>query len=175
MNLDDLSNTIEREVHVLHDISHETYERIINVINEEEFLKTPVEADDSKTFLISKLKPFSYKLLQYLIARLDNVSNDTLQHILSIVLINAFKTFPDNTDIYLMYCIKRVDKDKDKFIQDCLKDIKTRMNTEKKVYLNILLCFITFVIVIAGVCFLNKLNVKDKIASKINSKQKTSV
>lgn len=165
-NLDDLSKTIEREVHILHDISHETYERITNVVNDNESIKDPVNIRDSKTIIISKLKPFSYKLLQFIIARLDNVSKKTLHHIISVVLVKAFKFFPDNTDIYLMFCIKSLDADKDKFIKECLKDIVNRMDDEKKIYLNMLLCFISFVVIITGLCFVSKLNKKRKEIKK---------
>ena len=162
MNLDELSKTIEREVHVIHDISHETYGRITNVINDNDSIKNPINIHDSKTILISKLKPFSYKLLQYIIARLNNVSEKTLHHVLSVVLVKAFKFFPENTDIYLMFCIKSIDADKDKFIKECLKDIVNRMDDEKKIYLNMLLCFISFIVIIAGLCFISKLNEKRK-------------
>lgn len=165
-NLDDLSKTIEREVHILHDISHETYERITNIVNDNESIKDPVNIRDSKTIIISKLKPFSYKLMQFIIARLSNVSEKTLHHIISVVLVKAFKFFPDNTDIYLMFCIKSLDADKDKFIKECLKDIVNRMDDEKKIYLNMLICFISFVVIITGLCFVSKLNTKRKEIKK---------
>lgn len=161
-NLDDLSKTIEREVHVIHDISHETYERITNIVSDNDSIKNPINIYDSKTILISKLKPFSYKLLQYIIARLNNVSEKTLHHVLSVVLVKAFKFFPENTDIYLMFCIKSIDADKDKFIKECLKDIVNRMDDEKKIYLNMLLCFISFIVIITGLCFVSNLNAKRK-------------
>ena len=168
MSLDDLSKTIEIEVHVIHDISNETFKRINDIINDTDSIKNPIDITDSKTILIPKLKPFSYKLLHHIIARLDNVTEKTLRHILSVILVKAFKFFPENTDIYLMYCIKTIDNDKDKFVKDCLKDVFNRMNNEKKIYLNVLLCFISFVVIIAGLCFISKLNEKRKKRKIIN-------
>ena len=167
MNLDNLSENIEREIHVLHDISHETYKRIIEAVNDNKSIGDPINIHDSKIILISKLKPFSYKLIQFLIARLNDVSEKTLHHIISVVLVKAFKFFPNNTDIYLMFCIKRIDKDKDEFVKECLRDVVNRMDNEKKIYLNILLCFISFVVIISGLCFISKLNAKRKNRIKL--------
>lgn len=166
MNLNNLSETIEREIHVIHDISQETYNRIFNIINEDTSVKDPIDINDEKTILITKLKPFSYKLLRYLIARLSNITEKTLQHIISVILVKAFKFFPVNTDIYLIYCIKRIDKDKDGFVKECLRDVINKMDNEKKIYLNMLLCFISFVVIIGSLCFINKVNEKRREVEK---------
>ena len=157
MNLDELSKTIEIEVHVLHDLKHETYSRLKDVIDMDPSIHDTIQVNDFDEDLVTKLNGYSYKLLYYLVMRLNDVSDDNVRHIVSVVLLKGFKYFPNNVDLYLAYCIKQIDEDKDKFVKSCLKDVIHKIDNERKIYLNILLAMIVLIVIIGGLCFISML------------------
>ena len=157
MNLDKLSNDIESEVHAIHDISRETHESILSVVENNKINDEIIDANEFETYMIENLRPFSKKILQYIRVRLQDINKDLINHIINVILIKANRIFPNNTDIYLMYCLKELDNNKDKFIRKCLSDITKKMESTEQYYLRIFFYFATFIAIVGSICFINKL------------------
>ena len=162
-DLDLLSKNIEIEIHVLHDITPETYRQLSTIVESNENFNKSIEINDSNIISTSKLKPFSYKLLQYILERLENVDDKKIHHIIRVILTKAFMMFPNNTDIFIAYCVKKLDEDKDKFIEECLDDVIRKMDRAKKLSTTILFCIITVIVIVSGLCIINNMKKNNEL------------
>lgn len=124
-NLNTLSDIIENEIHATHSISDETYRKIQDVVEATD-AKLPLNVRDSHVKLILSLNPLSFKMFQYLIATMENVIPEArrkvIKHVANVVLAKSFKYFPNNTDIYIAYSLRRIIDDRERFIQECMED-----------------------------------------------------
>lgn len=152
--LDNLSLLIENEIHATHSISDETYAKIINVIDSVNDIHKPINCRDSRLKLILSLNPLSFKMFQYAVATMEQVlpepKEKVINHISNVVLTKAFKYFPNNTEIYVAYAMRRIIDDRDKFIKECMED-KVINAENKSTWVGNYLSWLMFILILAVV------------------------
>ena len=123
---DELSQMIENEIHSTHSISDKLWQQLKTTVESVENINEPHNVRDKQLKSVMELNPLSFKLFQYLVSMLDYVipeaRNKVIYHVSNTILIKAFKYFPNNTEIYLAYAIRRLLNDRDSFIKSCMKD-----------------------------------------------------
>lgn len=171
INLNSLSNKIETEFHALHGtISTQTYDTITNLVESNEFFNKVIEVNEDKTTLLSHLNPFSQKLFRIILNKLSDVNENMLEHVICVMLVRCFTMFPKNGEIYLMYCIKKIDESKNKFVNSCLADITKRMDDVKNLLMKILIYFVVVVVVVAGMYLIKESFDVERRKEMINGK-----
>lgn len=171
IDLNSISHKIETEFHALHGtVSSQTYATITNLVENNDLFNKVVEVNEDKTTLLSHLNPFSQKLFQIILNKLSNVNEDMLEHVICVMLVRGFTMFPRNGEIYLIYCIKKIDEDKNKFVNSCLTDITKRMDDVKNMLMKILIYFVVVVMVVAGMYLIKESFDVDRRKGMINGK-----
>lgn len=156
-NLNELSKLIENEIHSTHSISDKLWSRIRQTVESVPHILEAWDIRDKQLKSVMNLNAVSFKLFQYLVAALDSVfpeaKDRTIYHVSNVMLTKAFKFFPDNTEIFLAYCVRRVLNDRDEFIKQCFKDKIINVENKSTVAGNLLawlmlLVIIAFIIVV---------------------------
>ena len=169
--LDKLSFKIENEIHTQHAITDRLFDEIKAVVESNPDILKPFNIRDSRIKSVTELNPLSFKMFQYLVAVLDEVFPEVrskfTQHIGNVVLIKAFKFFPDNTEIFIAYAIRRILDDREGFIKECYEDKVMNVTNKSTIAGNLLsyLMIMVFVGLFAFICFKlydEKLNEKSK-------------
>lgn len=151
--LNKLSSLIENEIHATHSISDKLWSMIRSVVDSVPNIHHPINISDKYTHSVMSLNPLSFKLFQFMVSTLDNVlpeaSNKTVYHVSNVVLIKAFIYFPNNTEIFIAYAIRRILNDRDEFIKECFDD-KMLCCTNKSTLAGNLLAWLILVAVVAA-------------------------
>ena len=158
MQLNDLSLLIENEIHATHSISDETYQKILDVINEVEHIHEPLNVRDSRLKLVLSLNPLSFKMFQYIVAAMEKVipepKEKVIEHVSNAIIVKAFKYFPKNTDVYMAYVMRKIIDDRDGFLKECMEDKVINVDNKSTFTGNylawIMFIFIVIVFVNAG-------------------------
>ena len=126
VDLDSLSALIENETHATHAINGQLWLKIKSTVESVPHIKEPLNVRDKRITSVLNLNPFSFKLFQYFVATLENVlpeaTTKTIYHVSQVVLIKSFKYFPNNTEIFIAYAIRRILNDRDAFLRECFDD-----------------------------------------------------
>lgn len=156
-NLNELSKLIENEIHSTHSISDKLWGRIRQTVESVPHILEAWDIRDKQLKSVMNLNAVSFKLFQYLVAALDSVfpeaKDRTIYHVSNVMLTKAFKFFPNNTEIFLTYCVRRVLNDRDEFIKQCFNDKIINVTNKSTVAGNLLawlmlLVIIAFIIVV---------------------------
>ena len=151
MNNKTLSNLIENEIHATHSISDALYSNIKNVVESIPDINKPFDIRDKQLTSAMTLNPLAFKLFQYFVATLDHVipesQNNVIRHLSNVVLIKAYKFFPDYPEIFITYAIRRIINDRDEFINECMTD-KIKNVENKSTKAGNLLAFLMFVLIL---------------------------
>ena len=148
--LDKLSALIENEIHATHSISDKLWQMIKNVVESIPTIHEPLTIMKNQAV---DLSPFAFKLFQYMISSLKSVlpeaTDKTTQHVSNVVLIKAFKYFPNNIEIYIAYAIHRILDDRDKFIKECFEDKLIKTFNTSTIAGNLLACWMMIALISA--------------------------
>ena len=173
--LNDLSLLIENEIHSTHSISDGAYMKIKQVVEAVEHINEPFDVRDRRVKSVMNLNPLAFKLFQYFVSALDNVLPETrskvLYHASNVVLIKAFKFFPQYPEIFIAYAIRRIINDRDDFLKECMCD-KAVNADNKSTRSGNMLAFIMFVLIIAVIITVIGSMQKKKLINAIKTSHK---
>lgn len=151
--LNKLSYLIENEIHATHSISDKLWSMIKSTVEANPFIKRPLTTSDKYMCSVMDLNPLSFKMFQYMVSMLDHVlpeaTNETTYHVSNVVLTKAFKYFPNNTEIFIAYAIRRILNDRDEFVKECFDD-KILNCANKSTLAGNLLAWLMVVVVVAA-------------------------
>ena len=103
-DLNQLSMLIENEIHATHSITESTFMKIKQAVESVPNINEPFNIRDKHINSVMELNPLAFKLFQYLVATMEKVipeaKDKTIYHISNVVLIKAFKFFPNNVSIW---------------------------------------------------------------------------
>ena len=179
IELNQVSELIENEIHATHSISDPLYEKIREVVENIPDINEPLNIRDSRLKLLLSLDPLSFKMFQYLIAAMEKVipepRDNVIKHIANVVLVKAFKYFPDHTEIYIAYALRKMLNDRDSFIHDCMKDKINNIDNHSTTagnmfYYIMLIVFVGFIISV--IISIKKTKQDIKYGNKLERQQK---
>ena len=151
MELKKLSGLIENEIHGTHSISESTYQEIKSVVESVPNINEPFDIRDNQLVSVMTLNPLAFKLFQYFVATLDHVipeaKDKVIHHISNIVLIKAYKFFPNYPEIFITYAIRRIINNRNEFLHECMIDKIMNVNNKSTKAGNYL-AFLMFVLIV---------------------------
>ena len=170
--LDKLSSLIENEIHATHSISERLWQMIKSTVESVPNIRRPLTTSDKYVRSVMELNPLSFKLFQYMVSTLEFVlpeaTNKTTYHISNVVLIKAFKYFPNNTEIYIAYAIRRILNDRDAFICECFED-KALNTINKSTLAGNLLAWLMMILLIGGLVYIYSGMINKKTVNEISA------
>lgn len=166
-SLDNLSNKIEYEFHVKHELSEQTLSNINYLVQLQftkcgQLVRDRQRADD----LLAKLSLKSRKLFEILVNNMNDLTEEALNNISELIINDALRLFPNNPDIYFAYCIHNLHVDKQSFFEKYSLKTSTIKNQVHISFLTIMLYILAGVII---VCILYLCN------TKVENKKKQSL
>ena len=123
-----------------------------------------------------KLNSFQTKLVQFISSRLySNVNDKYFAHMIQTIVTHAFIYFPNNPEIYLMYCIKQIDLNKNDFINSYVEKVTNQIDSEHKIWTNIFMLFVTIAVLVGFILLVSKTKVFKKANKDLKKKMKKKV
>lgn len=164
--LQNLSQTIERELHAIHELTQSTIgilERTVisqlrskhpfmNQYSFHELVQHKSRPNMNSNELIDSMQPFPKQILQTIIHSMQSLKNPVIQQLTGTIVIDAYELFPSNPEIYLAYCLHKIHVDKhaffDTYIASNNKFLKQTNDITTKVF-----AYILSVLIVCGVLF----------------------
>lgn len=166
--LQNLSETIERELHVANVLTPSTTDILEKTVisrlrSKHPFMnhysfhelvqhKSRPKIDSDK--LLSAMQAFPKKLLQMIMHSIGSeLKQDVVQMISNIIIIDAYELFPTNPELYLAYCVHKINFDKKAFIDTYIVSNNKFLKVTNDIMTSVFI-YILSVLIVCGVLFI---------------------